>query len=428
MTQAKNFRGQKGQTLALVAISMVGFVALGALAIDLPSLYSARSELPRAADAVALAGAQAFVDSGVTTQPNLQGEALALATAYANTAAAQNLVAGTPAQLAAGFPTVNFSIPGNPQITVKLQQTNLPLFFSRMFGRTSASVSATAVAEAYNPSFSQGANGSYTPVAPKCVKPILLPNLAPRLKVRLVAPVSGQVTPGQRFVGFGPFDVGPAPCNPTKVGCNLMGGEYLPMLAPNKSSPNQQYCPSSSAPGCGGPNPSDYEKSIECCDGAVFNAPQCGQGVAAQWDPRINAAANPSPVTSGLMCLIHSTGSGATQQDSLDPSSFSAGNGLLVSPGSFSQTRYGVGSTSLVATSDSIITVPLFDNTKLPLLANNQVTIVGFVTLFVTHTNAGPGRFSATILNVTGCGNNPSGSAPISGGGVSAIPVRLIHN
>lgn len=426
MTHVGHLRRQKGQTIALVAISMVGFVAVGALAIDLTSLYSARSEIQRAADAVALAGAKAFVDSGVTTQPNLQSEALNLATAYANTAAAQNLVGGAPAQLAAGFPTVDFSIPGNPRITVTLQQTNLPLFFSRMFGRTSASVSATAVAEAYNPSFSQSAGGSYTPVAPKCVKPILLPNIAPRLKVRFVDPVSGQVNAGQRFVGLGPFDEGPAPCNPTKPGCKLQGGEYLPMLAPPKSSPNQQYCPSSSAPGCGGPNPSDYEKSIECCDGAVFSAPQCGKGVAAQWDPRINAAANPSPVTSGLMCLIHSTGSGTTKQDSLDPSSFSSGNGLLVSPGSFTQNQDGLASTSLVATSDSIITIPVFDNTK-PLLGNNQVNIVGFVTLFVTHTNPNPGRFSATILNVTGCGNASSGTA-VSGGGVSSIPVRLIHN
>lgn len=424
MSRAGKLREEKGQTLALVAVAMVSFIAMSALAIDLTSLYSAHSEIQRAADAAALAGAKAFVDSGVTTIPKtLQSTATTLATNYADAAAAQNLVAGIAPQVISVSP--DFRIDGNPRVTVQLQRTNLPLFFSHIWSGNFGNVSATAVAEAYNPSFPQSTSGSYAPIAPKCVKPILMPNMAPRLKVPFVDTTSGEVTPGQRFVGLGPFDVGPARCNPSNANCSLQGGDYLPMLVIASSS-TASYCPSSSAPGCGGPNPSDYQKSIECCNGAVFNAPQCGKGVAAAWDPRINPGSNPSPVTSGLMCLIHSTGSGITQQDSLDPTAFGSGRGLLVSPGSFSQARYGLGSTDLVATSDSIITVPLFDDSSPPLPANNRVTIVGFLTLFVTHTNSRPGRFSATVLNVAGCGTNASGLA-ISGGGVSSIPVRLIH-
>ena len=40
---------------------------MAALAIDVVTLYSARSEIQRAADAAALAGAKAIADSGITT-------------------------------------------------------------------------------------------------------------------------------------------------------------------------------------------------------------------------------------------------------------------------------------------------------------------------------------------------------------------------
>jgi hypothetical protein len=38
----------------------------------------------------------------------------------------------------------------------------------------------------------------------------------------------------------------------------------------------------------------------------------------------------------------------------------------------------------------------------------------------------GNGNIPVTILNVVGCGNT-AGTTAVSGGGASAIPVRLIH-
>ena len=58
--------GERGQTIILVAVSLVSLLAMAALAIDVVTLYVARGEMQRAADAAALAGAKAFVDSGVT--------------------------------------------------------------------------------------------------------------------------------------------------------------------------------------------------------------------------------------------------------------------------------------------------------------------------------------------------------------------------
>ena len=55
-------RARRGSTIALMSVMLFGMMALAALAIDLASLRSARSEAQRSADAIALAGAAAFRD------------------------------------------------------------------------------------------------------------------------------------------------------------------------------------------------------------------------------------------------------------------------------------------------------------------------------------------------------------------------------
>lgn len=446
-------RNQNGQTIAIVAVSMVSLLAMAALAIDLTTLYVARGEIQRAADSAALAGAKAFVDSGITSNPGntgLQAVAQQLANSYALGAASQNNVAGSSAQLVSS-PALDFSLQGNPRITVSLQKANLPVFFARIFGTTAASVSATATAEAYNPAFSQNTSGSYLPSAPKCVKPFLVRNADPNSNppTRFVDEATGLVTPGSSFLGEKIDLASACPGNGVGLGCNLptgsggnfvppQPGQYLPMLV---SGPHT-YCPSDAAPGCGGGNKSDFEQSTECCDGTAFDFQQCGASTnVANWDPSINPSHPNGPAQNGLQCLIHTTNTGSTntsQQDFLDPSMFQAGTGPpQISPGTFSQARYNLGGNALMDTSDSIITVPLIRvpaNGLLP--PNHQVTIVGFLQLFVNYVG-GPGsggsgtaagNLNATILNVIGCGNSAAPGAPVSGGGVSPIPVRLIHN
>jgi uncharacterized membrane protein len=60
---------ERGQTIILVAIGLVSLLAMAALAIDVVTLYAARSETQRAADAAALVAAKAIADSGFTTLP-----------------------------------------------------------------------------------------------------------------------------------------------------------------------------------------------------------------------------------------------------------------------------------------------------------------------------------------------------------------------
>src|SRR5882724_5851621 len=103
--------GERGQTILLVAVSLVALLGMAALAIDVVTLYTARSEVQRAADAAALAGAKAFVDSGVTSDPtntSLQTLAQSMSTAFINATMAQNKIGGIPPVLV-GTPVFDFT-------------------------------------------------------------------------------------------------------------------------------------------------------------------------------------------------------------------------------------------------------------------------------------------------------------------------------
>jgi Putative Flp pilus-assembly TadE/G-like len=447
---------ERGQTIALMAVAMVSVLAMAALAIDLTTLYVAHGEIQRAADAAALAGAKAFVDSGVTTSPSnnaLQTLAQTMAVDFATAVVSQNHVAGAPAQFINGTPRVNLTIstsgnpnaPGNPRITVSLQRTGLPLFFARIWGGSIASVSATAIAEAYNPAYSQANTGTFIPPAPKCVKPFLVPNNDPIQtgNPQFVIPSTGAINPAAgSFIGE--TITLTSACVGGGSGCNLAGGtsppppgpgKYLPMLLPDI----HRYCPSGSPPGCSGSGSAGvFESSTECCDGTTFDYQQCGvSATTATWDPNNNPGGIKGPAQEGLQCLIHTNATGPfgsnPQQDTLNIS-FANNGPLQIQPGAYNQSRYNVAPGSVMGTSDSIITIPLFDASPSAWTpATHAVTIVGFLQLFVNYVPNGGGSGSkpdmnATILNVVGCGSSLTAGAAISGGGASAIPVRLIHN
>src|ERR1700683_375766 len=64
---------ERGFTMALVAITMVAIISMAALSIDLGTLYEAKAEAQRAADAAALAAAQVIATSGITGDPGNSG-------------------------------------------------------------------------------------------------------------------------------------------------------------------------------------------------------------------------------------------------------------------------------------------------------------------------------------------------------------------
>jgi hypothetical protein len=444
-TVSRESERQRGQTIILVAISLISLLAMAALAIDVVTLYVARSETQRAADAAALAGAKAIADSGFTTlppgDPNLASAQL-LAQNMARAAIRGMLSANPPINQVAGTPPTLVGLPtlflpmiaqnSNPHITVTLQVTTLPTFFARIWGNRTATVTASATAEAYNSANVQ----NFTPIAPKGVKPWLVANADPTsgsaTPPKFVDPASGTVELGVIGETFNlvsdcnsPVSTACAPLvDPpptwTRVPAQV---DYLPAVISLPGVPNPNVCPA-----CAGAT--DYEQSIECADMSTSYAVlSCGGGGAQlQWDNRINPGGPPAgnnATALGGECLIHASTAGpAKGQDllqNLGP--------WPTSPIQF-QAQSGPQNGNLVTTSSSIVTIPIFDNTTFS-LSPTTVTVVGFLQAFINRVNPGPappaGSINITVLNVTGCSTTPNANPVVVGAsGTSPIPVRLI--
>jgi hypothetical protein len=428
-------RREQGQTIILVAISLVSLLAMAALAIDIVTLYAARSEVQRSADAAALAGAQAIADSGFTSlQPTDTNYLTAanLARRMANTAidamvttAAINPVAGQlPTK--SGAPTFDFAThPGSFQVTVTLQRDNIPTFFSRIWSRNAPSAKANATAEVYNPSNLP----TMTPIAPRNVKPWLMANANPFTGGTPFITASGGVPAG--LIGR-QFDLtadcpnasltcSPIPRNPPtytpSVPFNRV--DYVPALA---STNPKNVCSSS----CAGGNA--FEQSIECFNADAYAVMACGGGTtSATWDNTYNPTGPNGFSASGAECLIHASAAGPNLgQDTLDMSPW-PGNPMKITAQS------GLQSGNLVATSDSIVTIPIIDNTSPLTPPSGPVTIVGYMRVFINWVEDGSvvgtnaGDINITVLNIAGCSSTNNGANPVVGGsGSLPIPVRLI--
>src|SRR6266568_5532241 len=136
-----NKNREQGVTLPLMVFAIVIVLAMAALAIDVATLYVAKSEAQRAADAAAIAAARAFIVASTSTAPGdvtAEGVATTLAQQQALAAVALNNIAGHPGQLTpplATNPALNFGNPSNPTVTVTVEQNDLPTFFSRIWSR-----------------------------------------------------------------------------------------------------------------------------------------------------------------------------------------------------------------------------------------------------------------------------------------------------
>ena len=406
-------RGERGQTIVLVAVSLVTLLAMAALAVDVVTLYVARSEMQRAADAAALAAAKAFVDSGVTSDPtNATRQTLAqtMATNVINSILTQNKVSGATPLLVAGSPAFDFTKLGNPQVTVALQRTDLPTFFSRIWSTSLATVTASAVAEAYNPSNSPT---GYSPIEPKCVKPLLVANRDPKSGItgtNLVDPTSGAPVAanvvGERVL------ITPCP----NGACPAIAGQFLQFRPALVAPGTANLCPG----GCT-PPASDYETSIDCCDSANPPATQylCGKPATIVVDTGLLNPQLSTETNQGLQCVTNHPA-----EDTLDPTTlpdmpdFTLGTEppkIIAGSGPLSG--------NAVTTSRSITTLPIVENPDV-----NPVRVIGFLEVFVDPVTPGvPTNTQAHILNVIGCGNSPGAGPAVLGGGYSPIPVRLIH-
>jgi hypothetical protein len=429
-------RGERGVVILLVAIVLLFVVgAMAALAIDVVTFYTARSEAQMAADGAALAGARVLANSGLTSSSDGPVAAETLATTIAKQVATRNEVGGRTlnpsSEVTVKFNDADPTFKTNPRVTVQTSRADLPTFFARIWGRTTVTVQATAMAEAYNPSGVTalglaGGNG-VVPVAPTCVKPWLLPNISPNAPtLNIFIPSSGAIGDPGLFgwsSGGGPTRLRAAcenVCSPLPAPPAPGGGwvwTYYPADPANTNFPP----PAASSVQCAGsPGFLPYQLSVAGC---VQRPIACNSMVSIDTSPYPTR----DPETgAAVTCLTHATNNNG---DIIDPASgppqpfqFLAGaDNPVVQAGAIAQ-----GTDILV--SDSLVTVPVVNIPPGATSVPTSVQVIGFLQLFLSpngHSVPGNGEISATVVNLAGCGTGASGQ-PILGNGASPVPVRLL--
>lgn len=407
--------GERGATLVTIAIALTFILGMAGLAIDLVALYVGRSEAQRSADAAALAGATTFVTSGFTSGAVTQAVAQTLATNGAIAVGNQNLVGGQNPNIASSDVTFDFSKPGDPQVTVVVQRTAargnpMPTFFVKIFGITTADVSATATAEAYNPS---GQTGGPTFCA-SCLKPFLVPNCDPvhTTPASSICPGMGVFINPDRTIA-----------NPGRSPSGIIGEVWMLHSA---AGPSQWYSIAID---------SDQSKSAFRDNIAGCNPTQraCGDTLQTLDGKAVG------PADQGINGLINASGDGPNQgQDTITLNTATSPVPFTITAGANNPNPAVVAGQEILQSS-SIVTIPIYDGSNLP-PGGTTVTVVGYMTMFIQWVihNGTDDEITATIMNVIECGAGGGGtcggggggsgtSGTISGGGASTIPVRLIR-
>lgn len=477
---------ERGITMVLVAVAMVAIIAMAALSIDVVTLFLAREEAQRSADAAALAAARVLSISGITGDPSnstlswsaICGGTTSPATLAATAVGMRSAVGGATATITVSYSagsgltsdskadcgSLGAAFGVNPMVTVQVKRLSLPTFFSRAWGNTGNSVSATATAEAFNPSNSgnvdNGPTGTLTPVQPRCVKPWFVPNRDPLYPnstcdqgggpcATFVSTADGSIThPGMSWgAANGSGVIGERfwlspDCRHTGTSCTLRSpaplGNYYPLaIQPYlQPPPSMQYLPGESpivvpvaVPSCASRG-SVYEEAIAGCDQSTVY--QCGvQSSSSSLPNLIDLSENPGAGTddtmNGVTCMIHEGDATDTQpdgQDTLSPRS--SGYPFQILSGT-SNPVLGSGLANTPTTSSpSIVSLPIYDNGSVTINPNGTtaVTVVGFLQVFINSADQW-GNVDITVLNVAGCSNGAGFVGPAVTGS-SPVPIRLI--
>lgn len=421
--------GERGVVILLVAIVLLFVVAaMAALAIDIVTNYTARSEAQLAADSAALAGVRVLANSGMTSKPgdaalvsNAENLArtVAIQVAVSNKVGGRNLVAAEVTPAITGSSSVGGGVGTNPRLTVRVTRADLPTFFARIWGSTQTTVSASATAEAYNPSGRNAIPGAAPPVAPVCVKPWVLPNISPADNTSPIFNAANGAIQDPNLIGWTDANAYPklySRCTGSDNSCvnwnalTPIAWRYYPGDQSSFPQPTQalQSCTAGFQP---------YQLSIAGC----INVPiACNSTVNLD---RTNYVLRNTQTGEAVNCLTHS-------QNNL-------GDTVALSPPSQAFQFEGgadnpiVGSVSKnVLVSDSLVTVPVYNHSISAPPSN--VTVIGFVQLFLNPDGIAAGfgtpippHIRTTIVNLVGCGTNASGQ-PVFGNGTSPVAVRLI--
>ncbi|MGH9510073.1 MAG: pilus assembly protein TadG-related protein [Terriglobales bacterium] len=390
MLSKKQGQREKGMTVAMLAVFIVGLFGMAALAIDLGILYTARTSAQHAADAAALAGAMTFTNPGVLVQPVAAIDA-AIATAGANFVLGKQVVINAT--------DVNVDIP-NRLVTVTVPLvggSGIATYFARVFslqgagGMQRVDVVVQASAEA-----AETAGGS------QCVKPLFVPNtiLSPLDPTLACAPLVNQLvfeTPSN------PANCGqPAPLTTFANAQVATHGVFLlkPGNPQDALTPSQFYALDFGAGG------SDYRCTLGSCmnDCGITDTVACGDDY---------------PVKTGNMI-------GPTRQGVDD----------LVGPTPDTWVAVGVYADPDQVwhdTSAQLVIAPVWDNccqTITPGTNGQTARVVGFMTLFIDGMQGND--VQAHLVDATECPGAGGAGGPVTGpvsgaSGPTGRPVRLVQ-
>ena len=473
--------------MLLVAMAMVAIIAMAALSIDVVTLYLARMEAQRSADAAALTAARVISLSGLTGDPSnsssswvsICGGSSSPASQAAIAAATQNLIGAVAPVVTITYYTVGTSpsadcsgMPAafgvNPLVTAQVTRSGLPTFFSRMWGSSGNSVSATATAEVFNSSNSgnagNGPTGTITPVQPRCVRPWIVPNRDPLYPgpntnlngliycdqtgpnspgscQPLVSQSTGQIQrPGISLNGGANAVIGETlwlspDCIHNGSTCNLRRPSPLGNYYPNGSyfelPPSLQYlpglAPSSTpvaVPSCSS-GTNLYQQAVAGCDQTTVY--QCGVQNMNTVDLSENPGMFTNDTMNGVDCLIDEDDPTVTQPDGQDTINTTAYPFQILAGTSNLLVGSGVTTGTPITSSASVVSLPIYDDAHNPINHNgtSPVTIVGFLQVFINSADS-YGNVSVTVLNVAGCSNGTGQTVGTAVTGSSPVPVRLI--
>lgn len=418
--------------MILVAFMLVALLGAASLALDLGMLYVARSQAQQAADAAALAGADALANSGCITAAYgcvAGGAQETQASLQAETVGAQNYVMGQAADIRNSDVSFQYPNPEEPEITVTVQRTvargnAVPTLMARVFGVDAVNVVARATAEAYNPT------GGTVPVGYGCVAPFLVPNCDPDHLNIPGGNVNTSCDDGQGGAGYFIDQSTGQLVNPGPYSQGGVIGE--PWQLHSTASPSQWYLVAYNtnlateiSQGNGnGQSASLLRQYISEC------APQpvsCGTTVNTFNGKSIG------PTDQGTDARINASSDGLDNgQDAINTS---VGPPFPITGGANNPNQSLVGQT-YYGPSPSEVLVPVYDGHQLN-PGGDTATVVGFMQLFIQDaTHQGTDDLIDTIvLNVVACasgggnGNGTGGSTvpAIGDPGGTAVPVRLIR-
>jgi Putative Flp pilus-assembly TadE/G-like len=416
--QSRRHRNERGITVPMTAAFIFMLLAVAALAIDIGIAYTARASVQHAADAAALAGAFTFVNRQDATDPGQAAQAArdaAAAVANSNYVLGQQLkTSPSPVDPSGGVvPPCNTmrdnSVcvdPGFRRVTVKVMVPLKTYFASIWPSFGLLNVRAVASAEA-----APHAVGSH------CMKPLFIPNTA---MAPTVAGGSGEGPGGtgrnaitsacSRDQTF--FD--PTTSQPTSFAQSKIGTTFT--ISPLGSANNGHD--GDEEDGTVGPNqylPIDFGNGVvgyKCGISHCLNDSACANAI----DPALfNNFVAGCTGASSLNAL-------PTVPPSVTRAAFDDLQGQTPDR-FFGVGDYGVDLNSTADTSNSVLTLPVWNNCdpRYPIAAGaQQYPVSGMVQFFLDPPDA-RGNITAHLVGFANCDSNGNGTGP------GGIPVRLVN-